>query len=154
MLVKIRNALKNERGNIEDLVTSTLAILFSFIMIALMLNVWSSILTKWQLDQAVDQIARQIELAGACDENTVDMEEFFLSHVKCDSITFNVKSTFGTVGSNDKCIQLGTPFYVEATATTHIGGMFDGKFKYRKEGITYTSRSSGVSEKYWKELDP
>ena len=143
---RIHLAVKNESG-VENLITASVAIVFAMVMVALTISVWSSVVTKWNLDQAVDQLTRRIELAGVVDDDTSAMEQFLLDQLHCDGVSLNITCTYVTAEGGDKCIQLGTPFYLYAEAQSHIGGFGD----FLRREITYKSQSSGVSEKYWKD---
>lgn len=101
ILKRIVQCLRSDKAE-ADYISATIFIFVGVLFITFALNVFSIISAKLQLDQAADQLTKQI--------------------------------------------QLGTPFYVELTADATLGGF--GDILPVQFGIS--SRSAGVSERYWK----
>lgn len=134
--------LLNKRGE-GTYVDTVVFILVAVIFIAFILNLFSIISAKQQLDVCADQLTRQIQLSGEVNSTT---DSLFQS--LCGDIAFveNISYTVDTTYHSGSKIQLGTPFRVTVTATAYLGGFGDfGLFP-----IELTASGAGISEEYWK----
>ena len=132
----------NKRGE-GTYIDTVVFILVAVIFIAFILNLFSIISAKQQLDVCADQITRQIQLSGEVDPDTDKLFNSICSGVK---VLYDTKYTVNTSYHNGKKIQLGTPFEVKVTAKAYLGGFGDfGLFP-----INLVSVGAGVSEEYWK----
>lgn len=141
----IRSRLKNERGE-GTYIAIIIFTAVAMITIAVMSSVMSVVMTKSRLDMAVDQIVRQIQLAGKTDADTADLEVFLANNIAADDVDITITSTFITRDGCTTCIQLGTPFYITANAKVHLGGFWI----FENYPIEMTANAAGVSERYWK----
>ena len=146
MIRCIRRHTSNERAEV-NYVSTVVYILVVVIVLALIMDVLSVIMTKQKLDSAADQIARQIQLSGKVDEETSSLVEFISSDLgKADNLTYSVDTSYITKEGCSTAIQLGTPFYLTITADLQLGGF------WRITGLPMSLKSTaaGVSERYWK----
>ena len=146
MIRCIRRHTSNERAEV-NYVSTVVYILVVVIVLALIMDVLSVIITKQKLDSAADQIARQIQLSGKVDEETSSLVEFISSDLgKADNLTYSVDTSYITKEGCSTAIQLGTPFYLTITADLQLGGF------WRITGLPMSLKSTaaGVSERYWK----
>ena len=146
MIRCIRRHTSNERAEV-NYVSTVVYILVVVIVLALIMDVLSVIMTKQKLDSAADQIARQIQLSGKVDEETSSLVEFISSALgKADNLTYSVDTSYITKEGCSTAIQLGTPFYLTITADLQLGGFW----QITGLPMTLKSTAAGVSERYWK----
>ena len=112
------------------------------IFIAFILNLFSIISAKQQLDVCADQLTRQIQLAGEVNSTTNSLFDSLCGDISSvENISYTVDTTYYS-GSK---IQLGTPFRVTVTAKAYLGGFGDfGLFP-----IELVASGAGISEEYW-----
>ena len=134
--------LLNRKGE-GTYIDSVVFILVAVIFIAFILNLFSIISAKQQLDVCADQLTRQIQLAGEVNSTTNSLFQSLCGDLGAvENISYTVDTTYYS-GSK---IQLGTPFRVTVTATAYLGGFGDfGLFP-----IELTASGAGISEEYWK----
>lgn len=134
--------LLNRKGE-GTYIDTVVFILVAVIFIAFTLNLFSIISAKQQLDVCVDQLTRQIQLAGEVNSTTDSLFDSLCGDISSvENISYTVDTTYHS-GSK---IQLGTPFRVTVTATAYLGGFGDfGLFP-----IELTASGAGISEEYWK----
>ena len=134
--------LLNRKGE-GTYIDTVVFILVAVIFIAFILNLFSIISAKQQLDVCADQLTRQIQLAGEVNSTTNSLFQSLCGDISSvENISYTVDTTYHS-GSK---IQLGTPFRVTVTAKAYRGGFGDfGLFP-----IELTASSAGISEEYWK----
>ena len=134
--------LLNRKGE-GTYIDSVVFILVAVIFIAFILNLFSIISAKQQLDVCADQLTRQIQLSGEVNSTTDSLFQSLCGDLNAvENISYTVDTTYHS-GSK---IQLGTPFRVTVTATAYLGGFGDfGLFP-----IELTASGAGISEEYWK----
>ena len=132
----------NKRGE-GTYIDTVVFILVAVIFIAFILNLFSIISAKQQLDVCADQLTRQIQLAGEVNSTTNSLFQSLCGDLGAvENVSYTVDTTYYS-GSK---IQLGTPFRVTVTATAYLGGFGDfGLFP-----IELTASGAGISEEYWK----
>ena len=132
----------NRRGE-GTYIDTVVFILVAVIFIAFILNLFSIISAKQQLDVCADQLTRQIQLSGEVNSTTDSLFQSLCGDLNAvENISYTVDTTYH---SGNK-IQLGTPFRVTVTATAYLGGFGDfGLFP-----IELTASGAGISEEYWK----
>ena len=134
--------LLNRKGE-GTYIDTVVFILVAVIFIAFILNLFSIISAKQQLDVCADQLTRQIQLAGEVNSTTNSLFQSLCGDL--DAVE-NVSYTVDTTYYSGSKIQLGTPFRVTVTATAYLGGFGDfGLFP-----IELTASGAGISEEYWK----
>ena len=134
--------LLNRKGE-GTYIDSVVFILVAVIFIAFILNLFSIISAKQQLDVCADQLTRQIQLAGEVNSTTNSLFQSLCGDM--DSVS-DIAYTVDTTYHSGSKIQLGTPFRVTVTATAYLGGFGDfGLFP-----IELTASGAGISEEYWK----
>jgi hypothetical protein len=124
-------------------------IFVAVLILAFVINVFSIVTTKRQLDLAADQLVKQIQLAGGVNANTDALFAFLRSQIRgADNITYTVNATFRSPRPPGMTngIQLGTPFFVTVRARSALGGFGDLSLTR----ITLVANGAGVSEHYWK----
>lgn len=146
MIHKIRNCLRNNKGEFSY-ISSAVFILVGVLVLMIIIDVMSIIMTKQKIDTAADQMVRQIQLAGKVDENTDSLIGYLANDLaKVDKLSYSVNTDYITKDGCDKAIQLGTPFYLTVTADVKLGGFW----QLIGVPITLQSHCTGVSERYWK----
>ena len=132
----------NKRGE-GTYIDTVVFILVAVIFISFILNLFSIISAKQQLDVCADQLTRQIQLAGEVNSTTNSLFQSLCGDLGAvENVSYTVDTTYYS-GSK---IQLGTPFRVTVTATAYLGGFGDfGLFP-----IELTASGAGISEEYWK----
>jgi hypothetical protein len=145
---RIRGVLKSDRA--EATYISTVVFIFVTVLIlAFVINLFSIISTKRQLDLAVDQMVKQIQLAGGVNADTAALFVFLSGEIgSAEDIRYSVDAAFWSPRPPGMTngIQLGTPFYVTVTGSANLGGMWD----FNLTRVTIVARGAGVSERYWK----
>ena len=137
--MKILSQKKAEGTYISTVVFVLIAVIF----IGLIINLFSIIAAKSQMDAAADQLTRQIQLAGEVSADTDRLFSDITGHIGAAE---NIRYTVSTHYLTGKKIQLATPFSVTVTGTAYLGGF--GVFNIFP--INLVSYGAGVSEEYWK----
>lgn len=137
--MKILSQKKAEGTYISTVVFVLIAVIF----IGLVINLFSIIAAKSQMDAAADQLTRQIQLAGEVSADTDRLFSDITGHIGAAE---NIRYTVSTHYLTGKKIQLATPFSVTVTGTAYLGGF--GEFNIFP--INLVSYGAGVSEEYWK----
>ena len=137
--MKILSQKKAEGTYISTVVFVLIAVIF----IGLVINLFSIIAAKSQMDAAADQLTRQIQLAGEVSADTDRLFSDITGHIGAAE---NIRYTVSTHYLTGKKIQLATPFSVTVTGTAYLGGF--GEFNIFP--INLVSYGTGVSEEYWK----
>ena len=137
--MKILSQKKAEGTYISTVVFVLIAVIF----IGLVINLFSIIAAKSQMDAAADQLTRQIQLAGEVSADTDRLFSDITGHIGAAE---NIRYTVSTHYLTGKRIQLATPFSVTVTGTAYLGGF--GNFNIFP--INLVSYGAGVSEEYWK----
>lgn len=128
------------------------AVVFIFIavlLLAFIIDLFSIISTKQELDHCADQMVKQIQLAGGINAETDELFDFLCSQMNgAEGITYSVDSTYQspTPSGMRHGIQLGTPFYITIEGKAKLGGFWN----FNLIRINVVARGSGVSEHYWK----
>ncbi len=137
--MKILSQKKAEGTYISTVVFVLIAVIF----IGLVINLFSIIAAKSQMDAAADQLTRQIQLAGEVSADTDRLFSDITGHIgAAENIQYSVSTHYLT----GKKIQLATPFSVTVTGTAYLGGFGD----FNIFPINLVSYGTGVSEEYWK----
>jgi len=143
--IKILKSDKAEAGYISTVVFIFVAVL----ILAFTLNLFSIISTKRQLDLAVDQMVKQIQLAGGVNADTDALFAFLSSEITgARNITYTVNASFKSPrpAGMQNAIQLGVPFFVIIRGDASLGGFWN----FNVSVVTIEARGAGVSEQYWK----
>ncbi len=140
--------LKNERGDVNYF--STVVFIFiAVLLLAFILNLFSIISTKQELDHCADQMVKQIQLSGGINGETDQLFQFLCSQIEgAENISYTIDTSYKspTPSGMSRAIQLGTPFYITITGRAKLGGFWN----FNLVNITVVSRGAGVSEHYWK----
>ena len=132
---KARKMLNNERGEANYL--------------AFIIDLFSIISTKQELDHAADQMVKQIQLSGGVNGETDELFEFLSSQIEgAENISYSIDATYTSSRPSGmtNAIQLGTPFFITIEGDAKLGGFWN----FDLVNITVVARGSGVSEHYWK----
>ncbi len=124
-------------------ISTVIFVLIAVIFIGLIINLFSIIAAKSQMDAAADQLTRQIQLAGEVNADTDHLFSDITGHI---SAAENIQYSVSTHYLTGKKIQLATPFSVTVTGTAYLGGFGD----FNIFPINLVSYGAGVSEEYWK----
>jgi len=141
--------LKNEHRDVNYF--STVVFIFiAVLLLAFILNLFSIISTKQELDHCADQMVKQIQLSGGINGETDQLFQFLCSQIEeAENISYSIDASYKspTPSSMSRAIQLGTPpFYITITGQAKLGGFWN----FNLVNITIVSRGAGVSEHYWK----
>ena len=148
ILKRIVQCLRSDKAE-ADYISATIFMFVGVIFVTFALNVFSIISAKLQLDQAADQLTKQIQLAGGINGETDALYAYIANDIQgVRNIQYTIDADYlqPTPSGMRQGIQLGTPFYVQLTADATLGGF--GDILPVQFGIS--SRSAGVSERYWK----
>jgi hypothetical protein len=148
LLLRIRWILKSEKA--EANYFSTIVFIFvTVLMLAFIINLFSIISTKQQLDHAADQMVKQIQLAGGVNAETEALFAFLSSRITgAQNITYTIDATYRSPRppGMTNAIQLGTPFFITIQGSANLGGFWN----FNLTQVTIVARGAGVSEIYWK----
>ena len=140
--------LKSENGDVNYF--STVVFIFiAVILLAFILDLFSIISTKQELDHCADQMVKQIQLSGGVNGETEQLFNFLCSQIEgAENISYSIDASYKspTPSGMSRAIQLGTPFYITITGRAKLGGFWN----FNLVNITVVSRGAGVSEHYWK----
>jgi len=145
---KILKILKSNKAE-ANYISTVVYIFVAVLILAFILNLFSIISTKRQLDLAVDQMVKQIQLAGGVNADTGVLFTFLCSEIRgAQNISYSVDSEFKTPRPPGmvNAIQLGTPFFVTIQGQANLGGFWN----FNLVNVTVVARGAGVSEQYWK----
>ena len=148
LIKKIRRILRDERAEANYL--STMVFIFvAVLLLAFIIDLFSIISTKQELDLCADQMVKQIQLAGGINAETGQLFNFLSSEIEgASNISYSIDASYKTptpAGMN-RAIQLGSPFYITIRGEAKLGGFWNFNLVH----ITVVSRAAGVSEHYWK----
>ena len=105
--------LKTKRAE-GTYISTVIFVLIAVIFIGLIINLFSIIAAKSQMDAAADQLTRQIQLAGEVNSDTDHLFSDITGHI---SAAENIQYSVSTHYLTGKKIQLATPFSVTVTGT-------------------------------------
>jgi hypothetical protein len=145
---RIRGILKSDKAE-ANYISTVVFIFVAVLVLAFVINLFSIISTKRQLDLAVDQMVKQIQLAGGMNADTDALFNFLSRDIRgAQNISYRVDATFRSPRPPGMTngIQLGSPFYVTITGRANLGGMWN----FSLTRVTIVARGAGVSERYWK----
>lgn len=145
---KIRRALGNERGE-ANYFSTVVFIFIAVLLLAFIIDLFSIISTKQELDHCADQMVKQIQLSGGVNRETEELFNFLCSQIEgADNISYSIDATYKTPTPSGmtRAIQLGSPFYITIEGEAKLGGFWNFDLVH----ITVVSRGAGVSEHYWK----
>lgn len=140
--------LKNERGD-ANYFSTVVFIFIAVLLLAFILDLFSIISTKQELDHCADQMVKQIQLSGGINGETDQLFNFLCSQIEgAENISYSIDASYKspTPSGMSRAIQLGTPFYITITGRAKLGGFWN----FNLVNITVVSRGAGVSEHYWK----
>jgi len=148
MLTTIKHKLRSDKAE-ASYISTMVSIFVAVVIMAFIINLFSVISTKRQLDHAVDQIVKQIQLAGGINADTNALFAYLRAGINgAENVIYTVDATYRSprpLGMTN-AIQLGSPFYVTIQGQVNLGGFW----RLRLTRITIVARGAGISEKYWK----
>lgn len=123
-------------------ISTFIYILIVVILIAFIINVFGIISAKQQMDHAVDQIVKQIQLNGGVNDETDHLFQFLSRTIPgTDNLSYEIDCS-----DSRNRIQIGSPFYITITGQYNLGGFWNFKLLH----LMVRARGAGVSEHYWK----
>lgn len=152
MILKIRRLLRSDRGE-ANYFSTVVYIFVAVLLIAFILNVFSIISAKQQLDHATDQMVKQIQLSGGVNGDTEDLFSYLSENISgARNLSYEIDATYLSFRPSGmrRAIQLGVPFYITITGDVNLGGFWNLNLIH----IRIQSKGAGVSEIYWKEPRP
>lgn len=148
MLQRLKNLLRSEKAE-ANYISAVVFLLIGVIFSTFLLNVFSLVSTQIQMDNAVNQLTKQMQMIGGQNSQTTDM---FLSYSRkwdtLKNVSLTVSGTRHTPkpSSMDSAFQLGTPFTVTLKGRATLGGFWN----VLPVQIYMSATARGVSEVYWK----
>ena len=145
---KARKVLNNERGE-ANYFSTVVFIFIAILLLAFIIDLFSIISTKQELDHVADQMVKQIQLSGGVNGETDELFEFLSSQIEgAENISYSIDATYTSPRPSGmtNAIQLGTPFFITIEGDAKLGGFWN----FDLVNITVVARGSGVSEHYWK----
>ncbi|MDD4509474.1 MAG: DUF4320 family protein [Oscillospiraceae bacterium] len=145
---RIKGLLRSDRAE-ANYFSTVVFIFIAVIILAFIINLFSIISTKQQIDHAADQMVKQIQLSGGISTDTEELFDFLCSEITgAENIRYSIDATYKTPRPSGmrNAIQLGTPFYITITGRAQLGGLWNLDLI----NIQIVSRGAGVSEHYWK----
>ena len=145
---KIRKILKDDRGE-ANYFNTMVFIFISVLLLAFIIDLFSIISTKQELDHCADQMVKQIQLSGGLNTETDELFDFLCSQIEgADNISYSIDASYKspTPSGMHKAIQLGNPFYITIEGNAKMGGFWN----FRLIQLRIVARGAGVSEHYWK----
>ena len=148
LIKKICRILQDERA--EANYFNTMVFIFIVVLLlAFIIDLFSIISTKQELDLCANQMVKQIQLSGGVNAETDQLFNFLCSQIEgahniCYSIDASYKSP--TPSRMNRAIQLDCPFYIMIQWEAKLGDFWNFDLIH----ITVISRVAGVSEHYWK----
>lgn len=146
--MKTRKALDNERGE-ANYFSTVVFIFIAVLLLAFIIDLFSIISTKQELDHCADQMVKQIQLSGGINGETEELFDFLCSQIEgAGNINYSIDATYHSPAPSgmNRAIQLGNPFYITIEGDAKLGGFWNFNLVH----ITVVSRGAGVSEHYWK----
>ena len=110
-LSKARRVLNNERGE-ANYFSTVVFIFIAVLLLAFIIDLFSIISTKQELDHAADQMVKQIQLSGGVNSETDELFEFLSSQIEgAENISYSIDATYTSPRPSGmtNAIQLGTP---------------------------------------------
>lgn len=149
LLSRIQRTLRSERGE-ANYFSTVVYIFVAVLLIAFILNVFSIISAKQQMDHAADQLVKQIQLAGGVNSDTDALFDYLSEHISgARNLEWKIDASFKTPrpAGMRNAIQLGVPFFITITGDVNLGGFWNLDLIQMK----IEARGAGVSEIYWKD---
>ena len=149
MFPHIRRILRSDRGE-ANYFSTVVYIFVAVLLIAFILNVFSIISAKQQMDHAADQLVKQIQLAGGVNSDTDELFDYLSERVSgATNLRWEIDASYKTPrpAGMRNAIQLGVPFYITITGDVNLGGFWNLDLVH----IQLEARGAGVSEIYWKD---
>ena len=106
--------LNNERGE-ANYFSTVVFIFIAVLLLAFIIDLFSIISTKQELDHAADQMVKQIQLSGGVNGETDELFEFLSSQIEgAENISYSIDATYTSSRPSGmtNAIQLGTPFFI------------------------------------------
>ena len=145
--LNMKRLLKDERGE-ANYFSTVVFIFITVLLLAFIIDLFSIISTKQQLDHCADQMVKQIQLSGGTNVETDALFQYLCSQINgANNITYTIDASYKspTPGGMSRAIQLGTPFYITITGDARLGGFWN----FNLVNIRIGSRGTGVSEHCW-----
>lgn len=148
MLQKLKRSLGNNRAE-ANYFSTVFFIFIAVLLLAFIIDLFSIISTKQELDHTADQMVKQIQLSGGVNRETEELFSFLCSQIEgADNIRYSIDAFYKTPTPSGmrQAIQLGSPFYITIRGDAKLGGFWNFDLVH----ITVVARGAGVSEHYWK----
>ena len=102
---KARKMLNNERGE-ANYFSTVVFIFIAVLLLAFIIDLFSIISTKQELDHAADQMVKQIQLSGGVNGETDELFEFLSSQIEgAENISYSIDATYTSSRPSGICIK-------------------------------------------------
>lgn len=145
---RISRLLRNNRAE-ANYFSTVVFIFIAVLLLAFIIDVFSIISTKQELDHCADQLVKQIQLSGGINSETDELFSYLSTEIQgAKNITYSIDASYKqpTPSGMRYGIQLGTPFYITVEGQARLGGFWN----FDLVNINIVARGAGVSEHYWK----
>lgn len=145
---KLRKALANQRAE-ANYFSTVFFIFIAVLLLAFIIDLFSIISAKQELDHCADQMVKQIQLSGGVNRETEELFDFLCSQIRgADNISYSIDASYKTPTPSGmtRAIQLGSTFYITIEGKAKLGGFWN----FDLVNIRVVARGAGVSEHYWK----
>ncbi|MEA4845760.1 MAG: DUF4320 family protein [Clostridiaceae bacterium] len=145
---RISRLLRNNRAE-ANYFSTVVFIFIAVLLLAFIIDVFSIISTKQELDHCADQLVKQIQLSGGINSETDELFSYLSTEIQgAKNITYSINASYKqpTPSGMRYGIQLGTPFYITVEGQARLGGFWN----FDLVNINIIARGAGVSEHYWK----
>ena len=145
---RVRGILRSQSAE-ANYFSTVLFVFIAVLILAFVLNLFSIISTKQQLDHTADQMVKQIQLSGGINADTDALFDYLCAEIRgATAINYVIDAAYKLPrpAGMYNAIQLGTPFYITIRGRAALGGFWNLDII----NITIEARGAGVSEVYWK----
>lgn len=152
MIHQIRKLLRSDRGE-ANYFSTVVYIFVAVLLIAFILNIFSIISAKQQMDHAADQMVKQIQLSGGLNADTDELFDYLSDNISgARNLSYEIDASYlsSRPARMRRAIQLGVPFYITITGDVNLGGFWNLDLIH----IRIQAKGAGVSEIYWKSGGP
>lgn len=149
---KARRVLNNERGE-ANYFSTVVFIFIAVLLLAFIIDLFSIISTKQELDHAADQMVKQIQLSGGVNSETDELFEFLSSQIEgAENISYSIDATYTsprpsgmtnllTRPSENPALNINQDFLLERVLRKHPDVIGVGEMRSAAESLSAAESS-------------